>query len=124
MAQTRRDNGTFGKRSRRRDRAIGAAASVGAFLAFGMAPLAAAPAAQADDLGVDAFWDFFGLGDSNTISWGSILYWAQQNQALLVGAWWTFIPPGVCIALVGLSLTLINYAIDEITNPRLKGEGA
>ncbi len=67
---------------------------------------------------------FIGLGDSSSVSWGSILYWAQQNQALLVGAWWTFMPPGICIALIGLSLTLINYAIDEITNPRLKGEGA
>lgn len=72
----------------------------------------------------EAGLSFIGLGDGNTISWGSILYWAQQNQALLVGAWWTFIPPGICIAMVGLSLTLINYAIDEITNPRLKGEGA
>jgi peptide/nickel transport system permease protein len=63
---------------------------------------------------------FIGIGDANSISWGGILYWAQQNQALLVGAWWTFIPPGICIALVGLSLTLINYAIDEITNPRLQ----
>jgi peptide/nickel transport system permease protein len=51
-----------------------------------------------------------------------VLFWAQQNQALLVGHWWTFIPPGLCIALVGLSLTLINYAIDEITNPRLRSE--
>jgi peptide/nickel transport system permease protein len=67
---------------------------------------------------------YIGLGDSNTLSWGSILYWAQQNQALLVGAWWTFIPPGLAIAFVGLALTLVNYAIDEITNPRLKGEGA
>jgi peptide/nickel transport system permease protein len=63
---------------------------------------------------------FIGIGDANSVSWGGILYWAQQNQALLVGAWWTFIPPGICIALVGLSLTLINYAIDEITNPRLQ----
>jgi peptide/nickel transport system permease protein len=68
----------------------------------------------------EAGLSFIGLGDANTVSWGTILYWAQQNQALLVGAWWTFIPPGVCIALVGLSLTLINYAIDEITNPRLQ----
>lgn len=67
----------------------------------------------------EAGLSFIGLGDANTVSWGTILYWAQQNQALLVGAWWTFIPPGSCIALVGLSLTLINYAIDEITNPRL-----
>ncbi len=68
----------------------------------------------------EAGLSFIGLGDANTVSWGTILYWAQQNQALLVGAWWTFIPPGLCIALVGLSLTLINYSIDEITNPRLQ----
>jgi peptide/nickel transport system permease protein len=71
----------------------------------------------------EAGLSFIGLGDANTVSWGTILYWAQQNQALLVGAWWTFLIPGACIALVGLSLTLINYAIDEITNPRLRSEG-
>jgi len=64
--------------------------------------------------------EFIGLGDLNTITWGTMLYWAQNRSALLVGAWWTFIPPGVCLALVGFSLVLINYAIDEITNPRLK----
>ncbi len=65
---------------------------------------------------------FIGLGNANEVTWGTILYWAQNNQALLTGAWWTFIPPGICIALVGLSLTMINYAIDEITNPRLAKE--
>lgn len=64
--------------------------------------------------------EFLGLGDVNIITWGTILFWAQNNQALLTGAWWTFVPPGVCIALIGLSLTLINYGIDEITNPRLQ----
>jgi peptide/nickel transport system permease protein len=70
----------------------------------------------------EAGLEFIGLGDPNQVTWGTILYWAQQNQALLVGAWWTFIPPGICIALIGLALTLINYGIDEITNPRLKTE--
>jgi peptide/nickel transport system permease protein len=70
----------------------------------------------------EAGLEFIGLGDANAVTWGTILYWAQQNQALLVGQWWTFIPPGACIALVGLSLTLINYAIDELTNPRLRSE--
>jgi peptide/nickel transport system permease protein len=65
---------------------------------------------------------FIGLGNPNALSWGTMLYWAQNNQALLVHAWWTFIPPGVCIALIGLSMTLINYGIDEITNPRLHVE--
>lgn len=64
--------------------------------------------------------EFLGLGDVNIISWGTILFWAQNNQALLTGAWWTFVPPGLCIALVVVSLTLINYGIDEITNPRLQ----
>ncbi len=72
----------------------------------------------------EAAYEFIGLGDPNVVTWGTTLYWAQNNGALLTGAWWTFIPPGICIALVGLSLTLINYAIDEITNPRLRGEGA
>lgn len=72
----------------------------------------------------EAALEFIGLGDANAVTWGTTLYWAQNNQALLTGAWWTFIFPGVCIALVGLSLTLINYGIDEITNPRLqKHEG-
>ena len=35
--------------------------------------------------------------------------------------WWTFVPSGVAIALVAFSLALINYAVDEITNPRLAG---
>jgi peptide/nickel transport system permease protein len=73
----------------------------------------------------EATLDFIGLGNPNSVSWGTSLYWAQNNQALLTRAWWTFVPPGLCIALVGLSLTLINYGLDEITNPRLKvGEGA
>ena len=63
--------------------------------------------------------EYIGLGDPNSVTWGTILYWAQNNQALLTGAWWTFIPPGVAISTVGLALTLINYGIDEITNPRL-----
>jgi peptide/nickel transport system permease protein len=68
----------------------------------------------------EAGLEFIGLGDANAVSWGTTLYWAQNNGALLTGAWWTFIPPGLCIALVGFSLTLINYGIDEITNPRLR----
>jgi len=63
---------------------------------------------------------FLGLEDINSTSWGIMLYWASSNAALLRGAWWWFVPPGVGIALVGLSLVLMNFAIDQITNPRLK----
>jgi peptide/nickel transport system permease protein len=68
----------------------------------------------------EAGLEFIGLGDLNSVTWGTMLYYAQQNAALLTGAWWWFIPPGICIGLFALSLTLINYALDEITNPRLR----
>ncbi|MGV3487603.1 MAG: ABC transporter permease [Tuberibacillus sp.] len=65
---------------------------------------------------------FLGFEDINSTSWGTMLYWASSNAALLRGAWWWFVPPGIGIALVGLSLVLMNFAIDEITNPRLKAQ--
>jgi len=68
----------------------------------------------------EAGLEFIGLGDLNAVTWGTMLYYAQQNSALLTGAWWWFIPPGLCIGLFALSLTLVNYALDEITNPRLR----
>ncbi len=68
----------------------------------------------------EATLEFIGLGNPNITTWGTILYWAQNNAALMTNAWWTFIPPGVCIALVGFALVLINYGIDEISNPRLR----
>jgi len=66
--------------------------------------------------------EFLGLGDGTIPSWGSILYWAQQAGALGGGLWWWFVPPGVCIALLGAGLSLINFGIDEIADPRLRKE--
>jgi peptide/nickel transport system permease protein len=64
--------------------------------------------------------EFLGLGNGTIPSWGGMLYWAQQAGAL--GLWWWFIPPGVCIALLGAGLSLINFGIDEIADPRLRNE--
>ena len=66
--------------------------------------------------------EFLGLGDPSTPSWGSMLYWAQQAGALGGGLWWWFVPPGVCIAILGAGLSLINFGIDEIADPRLRKE--
>jgi peptide/nickel transport system permease protein len=64
--------------------------------------------------------EFLGLSDVTLNSWGNMLYWAGNNNALLVGAWWWFLPPGLCIALLGAGLAFINSGIDEFTNPRLR----
>ena len=63
---------------------------------------------------------FLGLGSLTTTSWGSMLYFAQNSQALLAGAWWWYVPPGLAIAVIGAGLALINFAIDEYSNPRLR----
>jgi peptide/nickel transport system permease protein len=65
---------------------------------------------------------FLGFENVTTVSWGMMLYWAQNNSALLQGAWWTFVPPGLCVALVAFATTMMIYAVDEITNPRLRSE--
>ncbi len=64
---------------------------------------------------------FLGLGDTSRPSWGMLLYYANANSAVAKGAWWYFLPAGVCVVLVVLGLTLMGYAFDEILNPRLKG---
>ncbi len=64
--------------------------------------------------------EFLGLGDSTAVSWGTILYNAQQFSALPGGAWWNFVFPGLAIALVVTSLVFVNYGIDAISNPRLR----
>ena len=66
--------------------------------------------------------EYLGLGNTNGSSWGIMLYWAGNNDALLLGAWWWFLPPGLCIAILGAGLALINFGIDEIANPRLRNE--
>lgn len=71
----------------------------------------------------EATLEFLGLGDPNTVSWGIMLYNAQNASALSVGAWWDILTPCVALAVLGLGLALINFAIDEIANPRLRTGG-
>lgn len=68
----------------------------------------------------EAGLSFLGLGSLTTVSWGSMLYFAQSGQALLSGAWWWYVPPGLAIAVIGAGLALINFGIDEYANPRLR----
>lgn len=66
--------------------------------------------------------EYLGLGDITASTWGNMLFSASNNSALLLGAWWWFLPPGLCIAILGAALTFVNFGIDEISNPRLRKE--
>jgi ABC-type dipeptide/oligopeptide/nickel transport system ATPase component/ABC-type dipeptide/oligopeptide/nickel transport system permease subunit len=72
----------------------------------------------------EAGLSFLGLSSLTTVSWGTMLYFAQNQQALLLGAWWWFVPPGLCIALFGTGLALVNFGLDEWANPRLRRAAA
>ncbi|WP_037916422.1 ABC transporter permease [Actinacidiphila yeochonensis] len=63
---------------------------------------------------------FLGLGDPFTVSWGSMLYWAQNSNALLTGQWILLFAPGLCVALLATAMTLVNFGVDGLSNPRLR----
>lgn len=73
-------------------------------------------------IGAAAGLYFLGFGNLSEVNWFTILYWAQNSSALQTGAWWTFVIPGAAIALLGTALSLINFGIDQISNPRLRTE--
>jgi peptide/nickel transport system permease protein len=68
----------------------------------------------------EASLEFLGLGSPATVSWGTILYAAQQQNALLTGQWVLILTPGLAIVLLMTSFTLINFGVDALSNPKLR----
>ncbi|ASI92832.1 MULTISPECIES: ABC transporter permease [Vibrio] len=66
--------------------------------------------------------EFIGLGDPLAVTWGGMLYNADQTSAIRIGAWWEIMAPSVALASVAIGLALINFSIDEISNPKLKAQ--
>jgi peptide/nickel transport system permease protein len=71
-------------------------------------------------IGAQVGLEFLGLGDVERVSWGTILYWARNDAALITGSWWVFVPAGLCVGLVGCALALVGSACDELAFPRLR----
>jgi peptide/nickel transport system permease protein len=63
---------------------------------------------------------FIGVANFSTWNLGTMLFWAQNGDAFNIGAWWWYVPPGVAAALLGMSLVLLNFGLDELGNPRLR----
>ncbi len=63
---------------------------------------------------------FIGFGNPNSVSWGTMLHWAQNNEALSIGQYLWALMPGLGIAILGGAFALLNYAFDEIGNPALR----
>jgi len=74
------------------------------------------PAAITTEAGLS----FLGLGDPSFPTWGQILHDANTYGATARGLWWWIVPPGIMIAITGLSFVFLGNALDAIVNPRLK----
>jgi len=72
---------------------------------------------------------FLGLAGSPTSyppglwNWGEMLREGFANNAVRGGWWWWWAPPGLCVAILGTGLALLNFGIDEFINPRLRTAG-
>lgn len=64
--------------------------------------------------------EYLGFGDPLQVTWGTMLYNAQNSSAIILGAWWDIGAPAAGIALIGLGLALVNFTFDEIANPQLR----
>lgn len=67
--------------------------------------------------------EFLGLGNPMSVSWGTMLYHAQNTSAIAIGAWWEVLVPALAVAGIGVGLSLLNFGVDEISNPRLRTLG-
>lgn len=70
-------------------------------------------------VGMQASLAMLGIGSAGEPSWGLIINYAFQQNALFRGMWWWFVPPGIALALLGFATTMVNFGLDEITNPTL-----
>jgi len=68
----------------------------------------------------EAGLEFLGLGNINEVTWGNMLYWAENANAILLGQWLYLLLPGLCILLLGTAFGLLNFAVDQVANPRLR----
>ena len=66
------------------------------------------------------FVEYLGVGNLLQVNWGTMLYWAINNEAYLTGLWWWILPPSFMISILMFSFILLNFGMDEIGNPSLR----
>ena len=69
------------------------------------------------------FVEYLGVGNLEQVNWGTMLYWAINNEAYLTGQWWWILPPSIMISFLMFAFILLNFGLDEIANPSLRVYG-
>lgn len=68
----------------------------------------------------EASVSLLGLGDATIVTFGQILHAALTQNAVVSGIWWWVVPPGLLIALMGMSFAFLGSALDKVLHPKLK----
>jgi peptide/nickel transport system permease protein len=68
----------------------------------------------------ETYISFLGLGDPSVVSWGRMIQDALDQGAVLAGAWWVVLPPGLAVTVVVLAATVAGQGMEDTLNPRLK----
>jgi peptide/nickel transport system permease protein len=68
----------------------------------------------------ETYISFLGLGDPSVMSWGRMIQDALDQGAVVAGAWWVVLPPGLAVTLVVLAATIAGQGMEDTLNPRLK----
>ena len=63
-----------------------------------------------------------GLGPQQDVTLGVMIYWALSYGALLQNLWWWWATPVMTLIVVFLALYLVHVGLDEVSNPRLRGQ--
>jgi peptide/nickel transport system permease protein len=71
-------------------------------------------------IGAEAGLAVLGLGSSDSVSWGTILYQADAAGAVSQGLFaWVFVP-GLVLAILITAMAFINFGVDLLSNPHLR----
>lgn len=71
-------------------------------------------------IGAEAGLSALGLGDTQNVSWGTMLYQSNAQGAIAQGLFiWVF-APGLVLAILMTGLTFINFGVDLLSNPHLR----
>lgn len=68
----------------------------------------------------EAGLSFLGVTDPRNISWGRVISRSLGSGAIIYGAWWTLLPPGLCLAFLACGFSFFSHGLTLILNPQLR----
>jgi peptide/nickel transport system permease protein len=69
---------------------------------------------------MESFLSTLGLGNTDAVSWGTMLFQAEQQGAISQGLILWVLLPGLMLGFLITAMSFINFGIDLLSNPQLR----